>query len=238
MPEPLLRIENLEVSYGAIAALRGVSLQLQEGEMVALIGGNGAGKSTLLNAIFGEPPAKAGKIIFAGEDITHLPTEALAARGLALVPEGRRIFARMSVLENLQLGGLALRRQEMAQELEKIYTLFPRLKERQKQRAGTLSGGEQQMLAIGRGLMMRPRCLLLDEPSLGLAPILVQQIFQALRVLNAGGLSIFLVEQNAHQALALAHMAYVLVTGQITLTGSGKELRQSAEVQAAYLGKV
>ena len=232
----LLSIQDLSVSYGAIEALRGVSLEVQEGEVVALIGANGAGKSTLLMSLFGMPAARSGSILFAGQSLIGLPAEKVARLGLTLVPEGRRIFARMTVAENLQLGAEGTPAKILANELEKIFALFPRLKERYAQRAGTLSGGEQQMLAIGRGLMARPRLLLMDEPSLGLAPLLVKQIFEAIARLNREQkCTIFLVEQNAHQALRLAHRGYVLVNGKVTLSGAGKELLSKPEIRAAYL---
>lgn len=232
----LLSIQDLSVTYGAIEALRGVSLEVQEGEIVALIGANGAGKSTLLMSLFGMPTARSGSIHFAGQSLVGLPAEKVVKRGLTLVPEGRRIFARMTVAENLQLGAEGAPAKILANELEKIFALFPRLKERYAQRAGTLSGGEQQMLAIGRGLMARPRLLLLDEPSLGLAPLLVKQIFEAIAHLNREQkCTIFLVEQNAHQALRLAHRGYVLVNGRVTLSGTGKELLSKPEIHAAYL---
>jgi branched-chain amino acid transport system ATP-binding protein len=232
----MLRLENITARYGAIEALRGVSLDARAGEIVTLIGANGAGKTTLMMTICGQPSAAAGKVIFNGEDITRLPTDQIVRRGIALVPEGRRIFPRMTVYENLQLGSLPNEGAFFAQDLERVYTLFPRLKERALQRGGTLSGGEQQMLAIGRALMSRPKLLLLDEPSLGLAPLVVKQIFSTLKALNAqDGLTIFLVEQNAHLALRLAHRGTVLVSGQVTLSGTGEELRNNPEVRAAYL---
>jgi branched-chain amino acid transport system ATP-binding protein len=232
----MLHIDNITARYGSIEALRGVSLDAHDGEIVALIGSNGAGKTTLMMTICGQPGAASGKVIFNGEDITRLPTDEIVRRGIALVPEGRRIFPRMTVFENLQLGALATGGAYFAQDLERIYTLFPRLKERTSQRGGTLSGGEQQMLAIGRALMSRPKMLLLDEPSLGLAPLVVKQIFGTLKELNQkDGLTIFLVEQNAHLALRLAHRGYVLVSGQVTMSGTGAELHDNPEIRAAYL---
>ncbi|MGB9154544.1 MAG: ABC transporter ATP-binding protein [Alphaproteobacteria bacterium] len=232
----MLKLENVFARYGVIEALGGVSLEAHKGEIVALIGANGAGKSTLMMTICGQPNAAGGKAIFDGEDITALPTDEIVRRGIALVPEGRRIFPRMTVFENLQLGSLPNGGVHFAQDLERAYTLFPRLKERAQQRGGTLSGGEQQMLAVARALMSRPKLLLLDEPSLGLAPLVIKQIFSTLQELNAkDGLTIFLVEQNAHMALRLAHRGYVLVSGQVTMSGTGAELHNNPEVRAAYL---
>lgn len=232
----MLKIENIFARYGVIEALRGVSLEAHKGEIVALIGANGAGKSTLMMTICGQPNPAGGKIIFNGEDISTLSTDQIVRRGIALVPEGRRIFPRMTVFENLQLGSLSTRGAHFAQDIERVYSLFPRLKERAAQRGGTLSGGEQQMLAVARALMSRPTLLLLDEPSLGLAPLVVKQIFSILSELNAKeGLTIFLVEQNAHMALRLAHRGYVLVSGQVTMSGTGAELHNNPEVRAAYL---
>ena len=234
---PLLEISAVRARYGAIEALKGVSLTVGEGEVVTLIGSNGAGKSTTLRSIAGLTPAFAGRIAFDGEDITGEPADEIVTRGIALSPEGRRSFARMTVRENLDLG--AYRRRDassIAADLERVFTLFPRLRDRVRQRGGTLSGGEQQMLAIGRALMSRPRLILLDEPSLGLAPLLVQQIFAAIRALNERDkLTVFLVEQNAYHALKLAHRGYVMVNGEITLQGPGRELLQRPEIRAAYL---
>ena len=236
MTQPLLEIENLAASYGAVEALKGVSLQVNRGEIVTLIGANGAGKSTLLMTICGEPRARAGRIVLDGQDIAATPTHEIIRRGVAQSPEGRRIFPRMSVLENLMMGAQALGH-DPAPELARVFAMFPRLKERQAQRGGTLSGGEQQMLAIGRALMSRPRLLLLDEPSLGLAPLISRQIFAAIRDLNrTEGLTVLLVEQNANQALRLAHRGYVLVTGRIAMSGSGQELLARPEIRDAYLG--
>ena len=235
---PLLAIRDLRAAYGKIEALKGVDLDIKPGEIVALIGANGAGKSTLMMTIFGKPKARAGQILFDGRDITGLPTHDIARLRIAQSPEGRRIFPRMSVAENLQMGADATDSSEAERQsaLERVLALFPRLKERLTQRGGTLSGGEQQMLAIGRALMARPRLILLDEPSLGLAPLLVQQIFAAIRLLNEQDkLTVFLVEQNAYQALKIAHRGYVLVNGEITLQGSGADLLQRSEVRAAYL---
>lgn len=231
----MLIFDNIVAHYGAIEALGGVSLRVDAGEIVTLIGANGAGKTTLMLSLFGEPRISSGRIRYGGEDITQLSGEALVRRGLALVPEGRRIFSRMTVLENLQLGAYAVDPKFFAADLERVCAIFPRLKERLQQRGGTLSGGEQQMLAIGRALMSRPKMLLLDEPSLGLAPLIVKQIFTVLRELNAQGMTIFLVEQNAHQALRLAHRGYVMVQGKIILTGTGAELLANPDIRAAYL---
>jgi branched-chain amino acid transport system ATP-binding protein len=217
-------------------ALHGVDLDVNEGEIVTLIGANGAGKSTLMMTICGNPRAREGEIRFNGEDITQLPTHEIARRKLAQSPEGRRIFSRMTVLENLQMGSTVADPVTFEDELERVLKLFPRLKERIGQRGGTLSGGEQQMLAIARALMSRPRLLLLDEPSLGLAPLIVRQIFDSIRMLNKQeGLTVFLVEQNAFHALKLAHRGYVMVNGRITLTGTGDELLDRPEIKAAYL---
>jgi branched-chain amino acid transport system ATP-binding protein len=235
---PLLAIRGVRAAYGKIEALKGVDLDISPGEIVALIGANGAGKSTLMMTIFGRPRAKAGKILFDGRDITSVATHEIARLRIAQSPEGRRIFPRMSVAENLQMGAdaAASTEAEQAASLERVLTLFPRLKERLTQRGGTLSGGEQQMLAIARALMSRPRLLLLDEPSLGLAPLIVRQIFDAIRTLNRqDGLTVLIVEQNANHALKLAHRGYVMVNGLITLRGTGAELLQRPEIRAAYL---
>ena len=236
MTEPLLAIRGLKAFYGNIMALKGVDLDVNEGEIVTLIGANGAGKSTLMMATFGNPRAREGSIVFAGQDITSMPTHEIAKLRIAQSPEGRRIFPRMTVLENLQMGATVTEPSHFAQDLKRVCTLFPLLEKRMQQRGGTLSGGEQQMLAIARALMGRPRLLLLDEPSLGLAPMLVKQIFRAIRELNERErLTVLLVEQNAFHALRLAHRGYVLVNGTITLSGSGRELLQRPEVRAAYL---
>ena len=232
---PLLAIRNVQTAYGRIIALKGVDIEVYSGEIVALIGANGAGKSTLMMTVFGKPQAQSGQILFDGQDITRVPTHHISRLRIAQSPEGRRIFPRMSVKENLLMGVGDLKH-DPASDLERVLTLFPRLKERYSQRGGTLSGGEQQMLAIGRALMARPRLLMLDEPSLGLAPLIAKQIFEAIRELNrSDGLTVLLVEQSAFHALRLAHRGYVLVNGAITLTGSGKELLERPEIRAAYL---
>ena len=232
----LLSVRNVKTFYGRVMALKGVDIDVNQGEIVTLIGANGAGKSTLMMTICGNPRAREGSIEFAGPDITRLPTHEIARLKLAQSPEGRRIFSRMTVLENLQMGALVADEKEFDHDLERMLALFPRLKQRIGQRGGTLSGGEQQMLAIARALMARPRLLLLDEPSLGLAPLIVRQIFDAIKALNAqDGLTVFLVEQNAYHALKLAHRGYVMVNGLITLSGSGKELLERPEIKQAYL---
>ena len=232
----LLQVEGVQAYYGNIRALNGVDVAVHEGEIVALIGANGAGKSTLMMTIFGNPRARAGRITFAGADITEMPTHEIARMRIAQSPEGRRIFPRMTVMENLQMGASLDNMKHFNQDAEKVFTLFPRLKERVGQRGGTLSGGEQQMLSIARALMARPKLLLLDEPSLGLAPLIVRQIFDAIRELNkTEGLTVFLVEQNAFGALKLANRGYVMVNGNVTLSGSGAELLANPEVRAAYL---
>ena len=234
--DPLLAVRGVTSFYGAVMALKGVDLEVHEGEIVTLIGANGAGKSTLMMTIFGKPRARDGRIVFAGRDITDLPTHEIARLRIAQAPEGRRIFPRMTVLENLQMGAVVNPGGGIADDLARVFSLFPRLAERRDQRGGTLSGGEQQMLAIARALMGRPRLLLLDEPSLGLAPLIAQQIFDIVRELNTRDkITVFLVEQNAFHALKLAHRGYVMVNGRITLTGTGAELLKRQDVQAAYL---
>ncbi len=232
----MLHLTGVETSYGSVVALRGVDIEVRSGEIVTLIGANGAGTSTLMMTIFGTPRARSGRIVFEGEDITRLAPHEIARRRIAQSPEGRRIFPRMSVLENLQMGAEIDGGAHFAGDLERVFVMFPRLKERIAQRGGTLSGGEQQMLAIARALMSRPKLLLLDEPSLGLAPLIVKQIFTALQTLNREqGLTIFLVEQNAFHALRLAHRGYVMVNGRVTMSGTGAELLARPEVRAAYL---
>jgi branched-chain amino acid transport system ATP-binding protein len=234
----LLEVENLHTFYGKIHALKGISLTVEEGEIVTLIGGNGAGKTTTLNTICGVQRAGDGRVILADEDITMLPPHLIVERGIIQSPEGRKIFQRLTVMENLEMGGYTQRdSREFAQALEFVFHTFPRLKERQRQLGGTLSGGEQQMLAIGRALMARPRVLLLDEPSMGLAPLLVRDIFRIIEYLNQHGTTILLVEQNALMALAVAHRGYVLQTGRIILSDTAAELRQNEMVRAAYLGE-
>ncbi len=232
----MLEVRDVHTHYGHIEALKGVSLDVRRGEIVTIIGANGAGKTTLLMTICGDPRASAGRILLDGEDITHLPTWEIVRRGVAHAPEGRRIFPRMTVLENLKMGATVDGERHFEEDVEQVFALFPRLRERLHQRGGTLSGGEQQMLAIGRALMARPRLLLLDEPSLGLAPNLVRQIFRAIVEINrTRGLTILLVEQNAYQALRIAHRGYVLATGEVVLQGTGRELLADPEVRAAYL---
>lgn len=234
----MLKVENLEVAYGGIQALRGISFEVPEGRIVTLIGANGAGKSTTLRSSVGLVRVRSGKIIFDGNDITNQPTHKTIAAGIATVPEGRRIFASMSVLENLKIGAyLRTDAAEIRRDLDWVYDLFPRLKERSWQSAGTLSGGEQQMLAVGRALMSRPKMVMMDEPSLGLAPKIVQGIFAIIKRINEMGVTILLVEQNANMALRTADYAYVLETGKITMHGPGRELAQNAEIREAYLGK-
>ena len=235
-PLPLLSIRGVETWYGNIIALKGVDLDVHAGEIVTLIGANGAGKSTLMMTIFGSPRARQGQILFEGTDITQAATHDIARMRIAQSPEGRRIFPRMTVFENLQMGAAIDDCAHFDEDLATMTGLFPRLKERLLQRAGTLSGGEQQMLAIARALMSRPKLLLLDEPSLGLAPLIVKQIFEVIREINVRDkLTVFLVEQNAYHALSLAHRGYVMVNGQITLTGPGRELLANPQVRAAYL---
>jgi branched-chain amino acid transport system ATP-binding protein len=236
MTNPLLAVRGVKTFYGNIMALKGIDLEVNEGEIVTLIGANGAGKSTLMMTIFGDPRAREGRITYAGRDITRVPTHEIARMAIAQAPEGRRIFARMSVYENLQMGASVRGFDHFEGDLERVCAIFPRLKERLHQRGGTLSGGEQQMLAIARALMSRPRLLLLDEPSLGLAPLVVKQIFDVIRELNErDGMTVFLVEQNAYHALKLAHRGYVMVTGSITMSGTGKELLADPQVRSAYL---
>jgi len=237
MSQALLKVRDLRVAYGGIQALRGVSLDVREGEIVTLIGANGAGKTTLLRSISGLIRPRSGSIQYTNCDLCREPAHRIVKRGLCHVPEGRIVFANLTVRENLQLGAyLRKDSREVAGDLESMYTLFPRLRERMSQSAGTLSGGEQQMLAIARALMGRPKVLLMDEPSLGLAPLLVQEIFRTIREINAAGMTILLVEQNAHMALSVAHRGYVLETGEIVLQGPARELASNEDVKKAYLG--
>ncbi len=231
----MLTIRGLSSGYGAIEVLDNLDVDVASGEIVTLIGANGAGKTTLLMTICGKPRARAGSVVFDGEDITQLPTCMMIRRGIAHVPEGRHIFPRMTVKDNLQMGSLACDPKFFASDLERVLALFPILKDRLTQRGGTLSGGEQQMLAIGRALMSRPRMLLLDEPSLGLAPLIVRQVFDTIAQVNKDGVTVFLIEQNAFQALKLAHRGYILVNGKITMQGTGAELLKNPDVQGAYL---
>ena len=237
MAETMLKIDNIHVYYGAIHALKGVSLEVEKGEIVTLIGANGAGKSTTLRTISGLLAPKGGTISFLGDDIGGIPAHEIVKRGISQVPEGRRIFAEMSVQENLEMGAF-IRKDKggVEKDFDLVYERFPRLKERRRQQAGTLSGGEQQMLAMGRALMSRPKLLLLDEPSMGLAPLLIKEIFSIIEDINREGTTVLLVEQNANMALSIAHRAYVLETGRITLSGAAKELAASEDVRKAYLG--
>jgi branched-chain amino acid transport system ATP-binding protein len=233
----MLKVENIDVYYGAIHALKGVSLEVKEGEIVTLIGANGAGKSTSLQTISGLIRQKRGKIMFSGRDISFSPAQEIVRMGISQVPEGRRIFANLSVRENLEMGAYLQKGKEgLKKTLEKVYEKFPRLRERLNQRAGTLSGGEQQMLAMGRALMAQPKLLLLDEPSMGLAPILVKEIFSIIKEINEAGTTILLVEQNAKMALSIANRAYVLETGRIVTSGPAQELAESEQIKKAYLG--
>ena len=232
----MLKVEDLHVYYGSIHAIKGVSFEVNEGEIVTLIGANGAGKSTTLNTVGGLLKARSGKISFMDKDLHGIGADKVVAQGMALCPEGRRVFQHMTVLENLEMGAYTRPSSEVANSLEKVYELFPRLKERYRQVAGTLSGGEQQMLAMGRALMSKPRLMMLDEPSMGLAPILVKQIFSIIEDMNKQGTTILLVEQNAQMALSVANRAYVLETGRITASGDAGELAESEEIKKAYLG--
>lgn len=234
----MLSVENLSVNYGAIRALGNVSCRVEQGEIVALIGANGAGKTTILNTVSGIVPSVSGKIFFEGKEISHTAPHMIVRKGICQVPEGRRVFALMSVQENLEMGGFTLKnKHEVAEGIERAFALFPRLAERRKQPARTLSGGEQQMLAMGRALMSNPRLLLLDEPSMGLAPMLVEKIFEIVVEINKSGTTIMLVEQNALMALSIADRAYVLETGEIVLSGEADELARNPEVRKAYLGE-
>lgn len=237
MAEPMLKIDNIDVYYGAIHALKGISLEVNEGEIVTLIGANGAGKSTTLRTISGLLKPKAGSITFLGQNIAGVRAHEIVKKGISQVPEGRRVFAEMTVMENLDLGAFVRKdKAGIQQDLKHVFELFPRLEERKNQSAGTLSGGEQQMLAMGRALMSRPKLLLLDEPSMGLAPLLIKEIFNIIVDINKSGTTVLLVEQNANMALSIANRAYVLETGRITLSGSAKELAASEDVRKAYLG--
>ena len=236
MSEPILKAEDLNVFYGSIHAIKGVSFEVYEGEIVTLIGANGAGKSTTLNTVSGILRSRTGSVTFLGESLRRVPCHKIVERGLALVPEGRRIFLQMTVEENLEMGAFTQSPAGVPADLEKVYELFPRLKERRKQIGGTLSGGEQQMLAMGRALMSHPKLLMLDEPSMGLAPILVEQVFDIIRNLHKNGSTILLVEQNAQAALSIANRGYVLETGKVVTTGAGSELLASPEIKKAYLG--
>lgn len=236
MSNIILRITDLKVNYGGIEALKGISFEVEEGQIITLIGANGAGKSTTLRAITNLVTPAGGTIEFQGQDITKMDTRLIVERGLVMVPEGRRVFPNLSVLENLKVGAF-LRKDEIEGDIERVYTLFPRLKERHWQLAGTLSGGEQQMLAVGRAMMARPKLLMMDEPSLGLAPLVVRDIFDTILTLNAEGITILLVEQNANAALRIANYGYVLETGLSTLHGTGQELLGNEGVRAAYLGR-
>lgn len=236
MSSPMLKVENIDVYYGAIHAIKGVSFEVYEGEVVTLIGANGAGKSTTLNSIGGLLKPRSGSIVFEEKNIAAMPASKVVPLGIALCPEGRRIFQQMTVRENLEMGGYTRENGEIGKTMEEMFERFPRLREREKQIAGTLSGGEQQMLAIARALMSHPKLLMLDEPSMGLAPILVDQIFDIIKELHKGGTTILLVEQNARKALEVADRAYVLETGKIALSGTGRELSESDEVRKAYLG--
>jgi branched-chain amino acid transport system ATP-binding protein len=234
----MLKVNGISVNYGAIKALQGVSFEIRQGEIVALIGANGAGKTTILNTISNIVPSVSGSVVYLGKDVTKLPPHEIVKLGISQVPEGRRVFARMSVLENLEMGAYTRNdKQEIASDMEKIFQRFPRLNERKKQPAKTLSGGEQQMLAMGRALMSRPKLLLLDEPSMGLAPMLVEQIFHIIQEINKSGTTVLLVEQNANMALSIADRAYVLETGEVVLQGDAKELASNPEVRKAYLGE-
>lgn len=232
----ILEVKDLNVSYGGIKAVKDISFSVEAGEIVTLIGANGAGKSSTLRSIVGLVKPESGRIVFNEKEIMALPTDQVVKEGITLVPEGRRVFADLTVLENLKIGAY-MRKDPLDEDIKWVYDLFPRLKERSWQLAGTLSGGEQQMLAIGRALMSRPKLIMMDEPSLGLAPIIVQGVFEIIREINKQGMTILLVEQNANMALKAAHRAYVMETGRITLSGTGKELAENEEVRAAYLGK-
>jgi len=232
----MLQFDKVHTHYGAIEALHGVSLTVEKGEIVTLIGANGAGKTTLLMTLCGRPRASSGRVIFEGQDITQLPTHEIMRRGLAISPEGRRVFPSLTVLENLKMGAFFASNEEIEQGIEYVFGLFPRLKERAAQRAGTMSGGEQQMLAIGRALMSKPRLLLLDEPTLGLAPLVIAQIFEIIRTIRESGVTVFLVEQNANKALGVADRGYVLENGHVVMSDTGANLLANSDVRKAYLG--
>ncbi|WP_034375859.1 MULTISPECIES: ABC transporter ATP-binding protein [Comamonas] len=236
MSQHMLQLEQVSTHYGAICAVNHVSLHVDQGEIVTLIGSNGAGKTSLLMTVCGNPRASGGRILFEGEDITQMSTHHIMRRGIAISPEGRRVFKDLTVTENLQMGGFFLNKAEIADGVEHVFKLFPRLKERAAQRSGTMSGGEQQMLAIGRALMSKPRLLLLDEPTLGLAPLIIAQIFEIIQTIRAAGVTVFLVEQNANRALQIADRGYVLETGKVVLEDSGVNLLSNDEVRKAYLG--
>ncbi|QQN69022.1 ABC transporter ATP-binding protein [Comamonas testosteroni] len=236
MSQHMLQLEQVSTHYGAICAVNHVSLHVDQGEIVTLIGSNGAGKTSLLMTVCGNPRASSGRILFEGEDITQMSTHHIMRRGIAVSPEGRRVFKDLTVTENLQMGGFFLNKAEIADGVEHVFKLFPRLKERAAQRSGTMSGGEQQMLAIGRALMSKPRLLLLDEPTLGLAPLIIAQIFEIIQTIRAAGVTVFLVEQNANRALQIADRGYVLETGKVVLEDSGVNLLSNDEVRKAYLG--
>ena len=233
---PMLELRDVSTHYGAICAVNGVSLQVQRGEIVSLIGSNGAGKTTLIMTLCGNPRASSGSIWFEGEEITNLPTHQTMRKGIAISPEGRRVFPDLTVAENLKMGGFFLNKTEIESGMAHVFKLFPRLQERASQRAGLMSGGEQQMLAIGRALMSKPRLLLLDEPTLGLAPLIIAQIFEIIQTIRANGVTVFLVEQNANRALQIADRGYVLETGSVVLEDSGQALLTNADVRKAYLG--
>jgi len=232
----VLELRNINTYYGAIQALNDVSVEVNQGEIVTLIGANGAGKTTLLMTVCGSPRARSGSVVFQGQDITQAATHTIMQKGIAISPEGRRVFPDLTVTENLKMGGFFLKRQEVEEGLDRVYDLFPRLKERASQRSGTMSGGEQQMLAIGRALMTRPTLLLLDEPTLGLAPLIIAQIFEIIRTIREQGVTVFLVEQNANKALQVADRGYVLETGKVVLADTASNLLSNDEVRKAYLG--
>lgn len=235
-PTPMLELQDVHTYYGAIQALNGVSIRVDKGEIVTLIGSNGAGKTTMLMTICGNPRARSGRVLFEGQDIAAVDTNKIMRNGMAISPEGRRVFPDLTVTENLQMGGFFLKKAEIQEGIEYVFGLFPRLRERATQRAGTMSGGEQQMLAIGRALMSKPRLLLLDEPTLGLAPLIIAQIFEIIQTIRANGITVFLVEQNANKALQIADRGYVLETGRVVLEDTGANLLGNPEIRKAYLG--